>query len=156
MRHLIKKTEKLITYSAAEQILEVSIEVNKSLIVIRFINCADIVCQSKGMESHSNGNADHVNSNMPHSYKKLSFFSGTWRGSCLKGGMLQQLYIDKMFTCVVWRNVSNGAVEYFIFRNYGGKSNKTEHQDKNDKVQHDQKAQEGEVGLDASTKCPWK
>lgn len=70
--------------------------------------------------------------------------------------MLQQLYIEKIFTYVLWRSVSNGTVEHSIFRNYGGKSNKTEHQDKIYKVQQDQKAQEGEVGLDASTIFPWK
>lgn len=52
---LIKKN--LITYSAAEQIFEVSIEVNKSLITTRFINCAVRLCQKKGRKSHSNGNA---------------------------------------------------------------------------------------------------
>lgn len=70
--------------------------------------------------------------------------------------MLQQLYIEKMFTYVLWRNVSNGTVEYSMFRNDDGKSNKTEHEDKNYKVQQDQKTQEGEVGLDASTKFPWE
>lgn len=55
LRETIKKP--LITYSATEQIFEVSIEVNKSLITTRFINSADIICQKKGMKSHSNGNA---------------------------------------------------------------------------------------------------
>lgn len=61
-----------------------------------------------------------------------------------------------MFTYVLWRNVSNSTVEYSIFKNYDGNSNKTEHHDKHYKVQQDQKAQEGEVGLDASTKFPWE
>lgn len=51
----IRKSQ-LITYGATEQIFEVSIEVHKSLITTRFINCADI-CQKKGMKNHSNGNA---------------------------------------------------------------------------------------------------
>lgn len=85
--------------------------------------------------------------------KRLSsFFLGDGEEADGKG----ECYIEKMFTYVLWRNGSNGTVEYSIVKNYGGKSNKTEHQDKNYKVQQDQKAQEGEVGLDASTKFPWE
>lgn len=61
-----------------------------------------------------------------------------------------------MFTYVLWRNFSKATVEYSIFTNDAGKGNKTEHQDKNYKIQQDQKTQEGEVGLDASTKFPWE
>lgn len=53
---LRKPLKNLITYSATEQIFEVSIEVNQPLIIIRFINCAVRLCQKKGKKSHSDGN----------------------------------------------------------------------------------------------------
>lgn len=58
------------------------------------------------------------------------------------------------FTCVFWRNFSRATVENSIIRDDSGKRNKTEHQDEHEKIQHNQKTQEAEIGLDASTKFP--
>ena len=54
---LEKKKKNLTTYSATQQIFEVSIEINKSLITTRVISCAVRLCQKKGRKGHSNGNA---------------------------------------------------------------------------------------------------
>lgn len=99
---------------------------------------------------------DQVNSNTASSDKKQHLFALRGGGEADGKGesYKQQQYIEKVFTCVLWRNFSNATVEYSIFRNDAGKGDKTEHQDKNDKIQQDQKTQEGEVRLDASAKLP--
>lgn len=78
---------------------------------------------------------------------------GGGEGKGIEESKKQQRYTE-MFTCVMWRNFSRAAVENSIIRDDSGKYNKTEHQDEHWKIQHNQKTQEAEIGLDASTKFP--
>lgn len=77
------------------------------------------------------------------------------RGSLTDNSSTQRSAAQTL-TYVLQRNLGKATVEYSRFRDDTGKGNKTEHQDKNDKIQQDQKAQEGEVRLDACAKFPWE